>query len=81
MLTHTEVTFRDKNSISYPEGADLCRGLYGSIQVPALSVDSTGKTFFNLPPFNDDQKERFPLLGEQSRVKEFLQMNVSAVCS
>lgn len=70
---------RDKNCVSFPEGADLCRGIYGSVQVPALSVDSSGTTFFNIPEFDDDQKERFPLLEEQKRVVGPVQLNVSDV--
>jgi len=70
---------RDKNCISFPEGADLCRGIYGSVHMPALSVDSSGTPFFNLPEFNDDQKERFPLLEEQKRLSGLVKLNVSDV--
>jgi len=78
-LPHLSLFRRDKNSILFPEGADLCRGIYGSVQVPALSVDATGTTFFNVPQMDDDQKEMFPLLAEHSRLEELLLLNVSDV--
>lgn len=47
------------------------------MQIPALSVDAEGRTFFNIPALNDDQKERFPLLDqEDGRLRGFQQMNV-----
>jgi len=63
----------------FPEGADLCKGIYGSAQVPALSVDATGTTFFNVPQLDDEQKERFPLLAEHGRLEELVLLNVSDV--
>ncbi len=60
---------------TYPEGGDLCRG-FGSIELPALSVDYRGIPYFNMMAQTDELRERFPLL--QGRVSAFRKFKVHA---
>lgn len=65
----------DSNTCTtYPEGGDLCRG-FGSIEVPALSVNSEGVPFFNMMPSSAELKEQLPLL--RGRILGFTKFKVS----
>lgn len=74
---HFIILGRDKNCILYPEGGDLCRGSFGSVEIRALSVDHDGEPFFNFK-ITDEVKEKLPLLP--GRIRSFTKFKVSG-CS
>lgn len=76
-LYHFIFLGRDKNCILYPEGGDLCRGSFGSVEIRALSVDHDGEPFFNFK-ITDEVKEKLPLLP--GRIRSFTKFKVSG-CS
>lgn len=53
----------------------MCRGSFGSIEIPALSVDHDGEPFFNFKLTDEVQRE-LPLL--KGRIRSFTKFKVGA---
>lgn len=68
---------RNDQCTTYPEGGDLSRGCFGSVEIPALSVDYDGRPFFNFK-LTDELKQALPLLASSNgRISSFSKFKVS----